>query len=296
MSPLLIAVALGAIAANTGLIHPVLSPGLAVAAKPLLRVGVALLGFQLVFADVLGLGVTAMLVVVAVVAVGLIATMVAGKYLGLTWAQRVLIACGFSICGAAAVAAAGSVVSADEEETVTAVALVVVFGTAMIFAIPLLTSILGFDDDRAGLLAGASIHEVAQVVAAGGVIGGTALTVAVVAKLARVALLAPVVVVLSLVQRRRTTSSPQARRPPVVPLFLFGFVICAGLRSLDVVPESVLTVTSTLQLVLLTAAMFALGAGVRIAMLRAVGFRPIALGAVSTVVVTSIALGGVLMS
>ncbi len=167
VSPLLIAIVLGAVMFNVTPLPAPVRPGLTFAAKKLLRVGVALLGLQLVFGDVLALGAGMIAVVIAVVVLGIGGTMFVGRLLGIGWTQRFLIACGFSICGAAAVAAVDGVVDAEEEEVLTAVALVVVFGTAMIPVIPLLSNVIGLSDVESGLWAGGSIHEVAQVVAAG---------------------------------------------------------------------------------------------------------------------------------
>jgi uncharacterized integral membrane protein (TIGR00698 family) len=295
VSPLLIAIVLGAILSNVAALPARLGPGLTFAAKKLLRIGVALLGLQLVFGDILSLGIGMIAVVIAIVGLGIAGTMLVGRLLGLDWKQRFLIACGFSICGAAAVAAVDGVVDAEEEEVLTAVALVVVFGTAMIPVIPLLSHATGLSVEDAGLWAGGSIHEVAQVVAAGGAIGGGALAVAVVVKLARVVMLAPVIAVVSARQRRLPQRSPDARRPPLVPLFVLAFLACAALRTADVVPETALAGAKLAQTALLTAAMFALGAGVNIAALRKVGIRPFLLALISTAWVAVIALTGVLL-
>ena len=136
----------------------------------------------------------------AIVAGGLLGTVLLGRLLRVPSGLSLLIACGFSICGAAAVAGAAGVTDPDdeaEEDTITAVALVVIFGTLMIALVPLLANLLGLGSETAGMWAGGSIHEIAQVVAVGGIIGGGALTVAVIVKLARVLLLAPVVAILS---------------------------------------------------------------------------------------------------
>lgn len=306
VSPLLIAILAGAVLANTVSLPATLTPGLTFSAKRLLRVGVALLGLQLVLSDVFGLGWGVIGVVVAVVVLGIMGAMWLGARLGLSWNQRVLIACGFSICGAAAVAAADGVIDAEEEETVTAVALVVVFGTMMILAVPLLAAAFGLGDEEAGMWAGASIHEVAQVVAAGGAIGGGALAVAVVVKLARVLMLAPVLTVLGLLMRRRTAAElaanggvggelAQSKRPPLVPFFVASFIVLVLVRSSGIVPEAVLDVAKFCGTALLTAAMFALGAGVRIATMKKVGPKPFVLAAGATVWVAAIALGGVLL-
>ncbi len=295
VSPLLIAIVLGAIGSHIATLPGQVGPGLTFSAKKLLRVGVALLGLQLVFGDILALGVGMIAVVIAIVALGIIGTMFVGRLLGLSSTQRFLIACGFSICGAAAVAAADGVVDADEEEVLTAVALVVIFGTCMIPVLPLLSNMIGLTDVDAGLWAGGSIHEVAQVVAAGGAIGGGALAAAVVVKLARVVMLAPVMAVVSARQRRRSQHADDVRRPPLVPMFVLGFLACAALRTTGVVPVDVLAAGKLVQTALLTAAMFALGAGVNVAALKKVGIRPFLLALISTAWVAGIALTGVLL-
>ena len=295
LSPLLVAILLGAVLANAVALPARVAPGLALAARKLLRSGVVLLGLQLLLGDILGLGAGMIVVVVCVVVGGLLGTVGIGALLGLAPTQRLLIACGFSICGAAAVAAVDGVVDAEEEEVVTAIALVVLFGTLMIPVVPLLVRALDLGDHLGGLWAGASIHEVAQVVAAGGAIGGSALAVAVVVKLARVLMLAPVMAVISAQRRRRSAGGDTGVRPPLVPLFVVGFVAMVGVRSTGVLPVEVLSVAGTVQSALLAAAMFALGCGVRITALRQVGPRPFLLALLSTLLIGSLALGGVLL-
>ncbi|PVX68156.1 YeiH family protein [Rhodococcus globerulus] len=296
VSPLLIAILAGAIVANTVTLPAKFQPGLTFSSKRLLRIGIALLGLQLMFSDIVGLGWGVIAVVVAIVVLGIAGTMYAGKLLGLSWTQRILIACGFSICGAAAVAAADGVVNAKEEELLTAVALVVIFGTLMIPTIPLLARSFGLDDVSAGMWAGGSIHEVAQVVAAGSALGATALGVATIVKLARVLMLAPVMAFLSIRQRAMSDNSNlQVKRPPLVPLFTLAFIAFMGLRSTGLLPEEVLGVAKTVQTALLAAAMFALGLGVRLSVIRGVGVRPFVLAALSTVWVALIALVGVVL-
>jgi uncharacterized integral membrane protein (TIGR00698 family) len=237
-------------------------------------------------------------VVVAIVGVGILSSLLLGRLLGISPTQRLLIACGFSICGAAAVAAVDGVIETDdEEEVVVAVALVVLFGTLMIPLIPLAGSALGLGQLQTGLWAGGSIHEVAQVVAAGSAIGGAGLAAAVVVKLARVLMLAPVLAVISVLRRRALKRMDAGgKRPPIVPLFVVGFITMVLLRSTGIVPASVVSVASGVQTALLAAAMFALGAGVRFSMFRRVGAKPFILAAGSTAVVASVALLGVLLA
>lgn len=291
-SPLLVAIVAGAAVANLRPLPESYAPGLAVASRPLLRAGIALLGLQLVFGDILGLGAGVIVLIVGVVAASLAGSLWIGKVLGLSPAQRLLIACGTSICGAAAVAAVDGVIDADDEDVAAAIGTVVVFGTALLGLIPLAVHVLHLDQQTGGIWAGAATHEVAQVVAAGGLIGSSALAVAVVVKLGRVLMLAPVMTVISL--RRRRDAAPGVRLP-LVPLFVVGFLACVALRSAGLVPAPVLAVAGQTQVALLSAAMFALGTGVRIGALRAVGARPFLLGAAGTAWITVLGLGGALL-
>ena len=250
-----------------------------------------LLGFQLSLQDILRLGPEVVCIAVGVVALGMVGGLALGAALKVPVTQRILIACGFSICGAAAVAAADGVIEAEEEEVATAVGLVVLFGTLSIPIAPLVAQWAGLDEQWSGVFIGASVHEVAQVVASAGLVGSVALSIAVVVKLARVVLLAPVMMGLSLWQRRRQAGT-DARRPPLMPLFVAGFIGAVLLRSFLPIPDAALNAAGYAQTILLAAAMFALGLGVRFAAFRQAG-RPLVLGALATVLVYGIALGGV---
>lgn len=308
VSPLLIAIILGIIFTNIVSLPASIAPGIDFSAKKLLRVGIIFLGLQLVIGDILSLGAPMLIVVVCIVAGGLIGTVFLGKLLRVPPTLSVLIACGFSICGAAAVAGASGVVDPNdehEEDTVTAVALVVIFGTLMIPLVPLLARAFNLDTSTAALWAGGSIHEIAQVVAVGGIIGGGALTLAVIVKLARVLLLAPVVAFLSFYQRRtridskegdsHTSQAAVSRPPAIVPPFILGFLAMVALRSSFDLPDFLLTGGKVLQTVLLSAAMFGLGCGVKVRTLAKVGPRPFALAGLATLLVCVISYAGIML-
>lgn len=292
VSPLLVAIVLGAVVANViggrGGFDEAVAPGVQIASRRLLRLGVVLLGLQLSVADIAGLGWPVLIGVLVVVAGGIAATLLAGRLLGVSRTQSLLIACGFSICGAAAVAGAEGVLRRrSSDETATAVALVVAYGTAMIAVLPAASALLGLDATSAGIWAGASVHEVAQVIATAGIIGEPALKVAVVVKLARVLLLAPVLAAISIGQRGGAAA---AGKQPLVPLFVVGFLAAVGIRSLGVLPPPVLQLASLLQTGLLAAAMFALGTSLHLSVLRRAGVRPVLLGLIATVVVGGLGL------
>ncbi|WP_414654529.1 YeiH family protein [Intrasporangium sp.] len=303
VNAVLVCIILGALASNLIRIPEAFNPGLAVAARRVLRIGIVLLGLQLSLTQIAALGPDMLLVVLAVVSGGILGTLALGRLLGVPHAQRLLIACGFSICGAAAIAAVEGAIDRDDEDVAASIALVVLFGTLMIPLIPLLVRMLSIDAHTGNLLVGASVHEVAQVVAAASLVGPDAVGTAVVVKLARVALLAPVVVAVGWGASRAragvvghsgtTASTRDAKKPPILPLFLVGFLAASVLTTLLTPSAGLLQLASSLQGLCLSAAMFALGISVRIATLRNLGPRPLVLGFLSTLCVLGIALAGI---
>ncbi len=159
VSAMLTAIVLGAIVANTVPAARLewARPGLAIAGRRLLRAGVVLLGLQLVLADIFALGWPIVIGVVAIVGGTMAITLLLGRVLNVGATQTLLIAGGFSICGAAAVAGIDGVLTKRKDaEAATAVALVVIFGTVMIAVMPALAAWLGLDPRTAGIWTGAS--------------------------------------------------------------------------------------------------------------------------------------------
>lgn len=288
ISPLLVAIVLGMVFVNTVGLRATFEPGLAVASRRVLRIGVALLGFQLVIGQVLGLGWVVLIVVVLIVGGGIGVTLALGSAFGVPPARRLLIACGFSICGAAAVAAVDGVTESEEEDVAVALAMVVLFGSAAMLALPAIAQVVGLPDRAAGAWLGGSIHEVGQVVVAGGIVGGTALQVAVVVKLARVLMLAPVLTAVSW-QLRRRGAGASGERPPLVPGFVLVFLGLVVVGSVIPIPEELRAGVAAVQSFALAMAMFALGCGVDLRSLRRLRSTELLLGLFSSTVVALLA-------
>ncbi len=170
-----------------------------------------------------------------------------------------------------------------------------IFGTVMIAVMPALAAWLGLDPRTAGIWTGASTHEVAQVVAAAGIIGPDAPEGRGDREAARVLMLAPVLAIISL-RQRAIGGGEGAKRPPVMPLFVAGFIAMVLLRSTGVVPPLVVDAAKIGQNWLLAAAMFALGTSVHWTVIRRAGRRPLLLAVLATLVVMAIAAGGRLES
>ncbi|MDQ2757642.1 MAG: putative sulfate exporter family transporter [Actinomycetota bacterium] len=300
VNPSTVAVVLGALVANVGWHRPRLHVGTHVASHRLLRIAVVLLGLQLGVQQLLHLGVGGAAVVVVTVAATFTGTQLLGRLLGVPPARALLIATGFSICGASAVAAMEEVAGGDDDDTGVAVALVTLCGSLAILLLPALRGPLGLDPVAFGSWVGASVHDVGQTVATASRVPG-ALTSAVVVKLSRVILLAPLVAGVAVTRRRRTPTTTAAaagpasstRRPPLLPLFVAGFLAAIALASTGLLPVSVLHLAKIAQEVLLAAALFGLGTGIHLTVLRRTGGRALTLGLLSWLLVGTIAYVGV---
>lgn len=282
-----VAVLLGAIGANLGLHRVVLHPGTAFAAKRLLRVGVVLLGLQLSLTQLADLGLGGLAVVATTVTITFFGTQALGRLLGVGRARSLLVATGFSICGASAVGAMKEVAGGDEEDAGVAIAMVTLFGSLAILALPPLRGVLGLDVASFGSWVGASVHDVGQTVATANRVPG-ALTAAIVVKLSRVVLLAPLVAGVAMVRRRELADAP-GRRPSPMPLFVVGFLAAILVASTGWLPQTVLDGAKVAQQVLLTAALVGLGAGIHVKVLRRTGGRALVLGVLSWVLVAAVA-------
>ncbi|MEO7350166.1 MAG: putative sulfate exporter family transporter [Terrimesophilobacter sp.] len=302
-----------------------LAPGLSVAAKKFMRIGIVLLGLKLSLIDIAHLGWLTILLVVAIVLLTFAATYWFGKIARLPQHQPILIATGFSICGASAIGAMSGVVKAKDSEASTPIALVTLCGTLAIGVLPLFWHPLGMSADQFGHWVGASVHDVGQVVATAQIAGTSALAIAIVIKLTRVLMLAPMVSIAALVVRRNenraapsagadalvdtgaastitsdaaatATLTKPAKRPPIVPIFVVGFLIAVAIRSLNFLPESALDIADTLQTALLAMALFGLGTGVRVRELVSTGWRSLLVGIASWALIAVLAYGAVLIS
>ena len=212
ISALTMAIVLGIVVGNS--VYPRIadrsSHGVQFSKQTLLRLGIVLYGIRLTFQDIQHVGVAGVIIDTVVVCSTFALAWVFGtRWLGLDRKTAMLIGAGSSICGAAAVMAAEPVVRGRAEQVTVAVSTVVVFGTIAIFLYPALyhLNVFGIRSPAAyGLFAGSTIHEVAQVVAAGRAIGEQAAATAVITKMVRVMLLAPFLLGLSVYLSRESRS------------------------------------------------------------------------------------------
>ncbi|MFL4474463.1 YeiH family protein [Paeniglutamicibacter sp. MACA_103] len=294
------AVVLGILAANLpGTNTLVVGPwrkGLGFAGKKLMRAGIVLLGLKLSIVDVLELGWATFGVVVLIVLLAFGGTYLLGKAFRLPGDQPLLVATGFSICGASAIGAMSAVRRSKHEDTVIPVALVTLCGTLAIAVLPLLMGPLGLGPEAFGQWVGASVHDVGQVVATAQTAGASALAIAIVIKLTRVLTLAPMVAAAGIISRRNGKAGDDGLKlPPIVPGFIIGFVALVAVRSIFNVPVEVLEAATIVQDVVLAAALFGLGSAVRISQLFASKGASLLMALCSWALIAGLGYAGVLL-
>jgi uncharacterized integral membrane protein (TIGR00698 family) len=303
ISALTVAIVLGMLVGNTveSRLAPAAGNGVAFAKQTLLRLGIILYGLRLTFQDIAHVGIAGVAIDFLVLSSTFILSWWMGTRLfGLDRETSLLIGAGSAICGAAAVMATDPVVRGRAEQVTVAVSTVVVFGTVATFLYPAAfhfisrTHVLTMSSTSYGIFAGSTIHEVAQVVAAGRSISQEAANTAVITKMVRVMMLAPFLAVLSTVlartaapgRVRESNDTRQSRRISrrissriVIPWFALGFVAVTAFNSLDVLPRSAVAAATAVDTVILAMAMAALGLTTHVSAIRSAGIKPLALAA-----------------
>jgi uncharacterized integral membrane protein (TIGR00698 family) len=254
--------------------------GIVFSGKKILRFAIVFYGFRITFQQIAEVGVEGFLVSLIMLSTTFVlGTWLGQKFFKLDRDTSMLTASGASVCGAAAVLATEPVLKAEEHKAAIAVSMVVLFGTIAMFLYPALYSAGVFDMGARefGIFVGGTIHEVAQVVAVGGAYGKEASDAAVIVKMTRVIMIAPMLIILGLYlsYTAKRTGGEGAAVTLVIPWFAVYFIGMAGFNSLQIVPGHLVEVINEIDTFLLTMAMTALGMGTRFAKFKGLGLAPL---------------------
>ncbi|RUM75396.1 MAG: YeiH family putative sulfate export transporter [Sulfurovum sp.] len=292
LSPLVIGIVMGIFYANT--LHnqtpKAWQSGITFSGKKILRFAIVLYGFRITFQQIAQVGMDGFLVSLIM----LTSTLILGSWLGyrvfgMDKDTSILTASGASVCGAAAVIATEPVLKAQEHKTAVAVSMVVLFGTISMFLYPvmyetLIKNAVGFlhmDPRTFGIYVGATIHEVAQVVAVPASIPNSPKDMAdaaVIVKMTRVIMIAPMLIVLGLYlawSAKKVGGDVDEKIKLVIPWFAVYFIMVAGFNSLHLVPQTIVDIINEVDTFLLTMAMTALGMGTIFSKFKGLGLAPI---------------------
>ena len=279
-SALTLAILFGMVVGNT--VYPKIwqpcDGGVIFAKQHLLRLGIILYGFRLTFAQIADVGVSGILIdVLTLSSTFFIACFLGQKVFGLDKHTSWLIGAGSSICGAAAVLATEPVVKAEASKVTVAVATAVIFGTLAIFLYPAMYPLVAhwFSPETYGIYIGSTMHEVAQVVAAGHAINPEAENAAVIAKMLRVMMLAPFLIFLAARVKQLAPAGGSEKSKITIPWFAILFIVVAIFNSFHLLPKAMVDMLVTLDTVLLAMAMAALGVTTHVSALKKAGAKPL---------------------
>ena len=263
--------------------------GIEFCARSVLRVGVALLGLRITFAQVAALGWQPLVLVVLSVAVTIAVSIAVARWLGFEPLFGLLTGGATAICGASAALALSAALPAHprkERATLFTVIGVSALSTFAMVAYPMVVKALGLSPQAAGIFLGGTIHDVAQVVGAGYSLSPETGDAATLVKLLRVAMLLPVIVVATLITRARAASAAQAsgdaglsaaKRPPLLPGFAVAFAVLVCVNSTGWVPHAVQTIGTDVSRWFLVAAIAGIGMKAQLKELVSVGLKPVLL-------------------
>lgn len=291
ISPLVIGIVLGIFYANTLHNHvpSAWGNGITFSGKKILRFAIVFYGFRITFQEIMDVGMSGFMVSLIMLAT----TFILGSYLGykifkMDKETSMLTASGASVCGAAAVLATEPVLKAEGHKTAVAVSMVVLFGTISMFLYPVLyaaiiepaTGFLHMTPQEFGIYVGGTIHEVAQVVAVPASIAGAPADMAnsaVIVKMTRVIMIAPMLIVLGIYLSiaAKKSGSVAGGVKLVIPWFAVYFIGMAGFNSLHLVPTEIVSVINEIDTFLLTMAMTALGMGTIFSKFKGLGLAPL---------------------
>ena len=291
ISPLVIGIVMGIFYANTlhNKVPSEWGTGITFSGKKILRFAIVFYGFRITFQQIMEVGMSGFMVSLIMLST----TFIIGTYLGIKVFKMdrdtsMLTASGASVCGAAAVLATEPVLNAEGHKTAVAVSMVVLFGTISMFLYPVLyasiiepaTGFLHMTPQQFGIYVGGTIHEVAQVVAVPASVAGAPAEMAnsaVIVKMTRVIMIAPMLIVLGiyLSMQAKKSGGTAGGLTLTIPWFAVYFVGMAGFNSLQLVPESIVNVINEIDTFLLTMAMTALGMGTIFAKFKGLGLAPL---------------------
>lgn len=266
--------------------------------RTVLRVGVALLGARITFGQVAELGLQTALLMVLAVVLTIVFGLLLARGLGCARDEGVLTGSAVAICGASAALAVSSVLPQTRENerfTLLAVVGVTVLSTVAMVIYPFSLNAIGLTPAQAGIVLGGSIHDVAQVVAAGMMLGPQAGDTATLVKLFRVMLLMPVVLVIAVLYRKHPAVKTPEAEVPLIPGFLLAFVVLVMLASVGTITPDMAKVAGDASRWMLVTAIAAAGVKTSFEDLLKLGWKPVALLLGETVFIVALVVAGVLL-
>lgn len=267
------------------------SGGISFSSKKLLRYGIILLGVRLNLADVIEAGPKVLAIAIINIIFAIVVVYVLTRVFKVDQKLGILTACGTAICGAAAVVAISPQLKASDEDTAISAATVAILGTIFTLLYTLLYPVLGLTASGYGIFSGATLHEIAHVIAAADPGGQSAVDLAVIVKLSRVAMLVPIAIVIGMWSARKERiehggSAKMSVRDIPIPWFIVGFLVMSGINTLGIIPPAMVSGIITISYLLIGMAMAGLGLGVQFSTFRKKGLPSFIAGGIGSILLS----------
>lgn len=259
--------------------------GISLTAKYILRAGIILMGVRLNFTDIFSAGWQTIALDIAVILFAILVIHFLGKRFHVHQPLADLIAVGTGVCGAAAIGGVAPLIKAKEEDVAISVTIIATLGTLFTIIYTALLPMLGLSAYEFGTFAGSTLHELAHVIATASADGQTSSDIAIIVKLGRVALLAPVAILFGWFYARKEAQDIKLTKVPV-PWFIFGFLLMAGGNTYRIFSDGLVSLLSDSSIFLLTMAMGAMGMNVKLADFKRVGYNPILIGLIGSILLS----------
>ena len=276
---------------------PELTPGINFCAKTVLRIGVALLGVRITIGEITAIGYKTALVVGLGMCLTIYLGVILAKLLKCKIDEGILTGASVGICGASAAMAVSSILPQTKENesyTLMTIVGVTLLSTLTMICYPIAINMTALSLQQQGVFLGGTIHDVAQVVAAGMMISQQSADSATIVKLFRVILLMPVVLGISYFYSKN--SQKQANRSSklsTIPVFLLFFLSFVALSSFNVFDKKVIDLASDLSKWCLVFAICAAGIKTSFKDLILLGWAPVVMLLVETTFIAAFVLVGI---
>ncbi|MCK6073253.1 YeiH family protein [Paenibacillus silvae] len=295
MGQLVLAILLGMIWRAIRNVPEHMVSGISFSSKKLLRYGIILLGMRLNLRDILHTGPKVAVISILNVAITIFVVYSIAKWFKVEKNLGLLTACGTGICGAAAVVAIAPQIKAKDEEAAIGAATVAILGTIFTITYTLLYPFLHLSSSGYGIFAGATLHEIAHVIAAAEPVNKEAVDLAVMVKLTRVALLVPVAMLMGFWSNRQSHSNDTGNsrlntrrswKALPIPWFILGFLIMSAVNTLHIIPHDLTNLIIVSAYLLIAMAMAGLGLTVDTASFRQKGLKAFTAGFIGSVILS----------
>jgi uncharacterized integral membrane protein (TIGR00698 family) len=304
VEPAVLAIMLGILLANAGLIPKAGREGIRVFETPLI-LGIVLIGAGLDVATVMSQGVAMLTVVVGTMVIAFWSIYYLGKAFGLTQRLSLLLSVGTTICGGTAIAVTAPLIEAKEEETSYAIGTIALWGVVAMIVYPAIFRIVAPDAETVfGLFAGVAVQSTPQAVGAGFIFSELAGDIATAVKLVRNTFIAPVAFAVAIwyawwiAKQRRDETVGEAAEETVdkvnwmkgFPWFLFGYFVMVAMRSYGFFTEVAIDSFTSTGKFLILLGMAGIGLNTRFDAFKGIGGKPLVVGVIGAVILAAATL------